>query len=108
MSRLASSPRARSVPDSPTSARRPTVASAGRARRAVACLVVAAEILVIASTGASSVTIECRIGAPFAGRRAGITVWIGDHRRGDPDRQVRLDVCATSFPVDAVVAGPRG
>src|SRR5687768_10999723 len=66
-----------------------------RARRALACLVVAAEILVIAWAGAGTVTIECRLLSPIGEHRFGITAWITRGAELQTDWRLVVRACPT-------------
>jgi hypothetical protein len=64
-----------------------------RARRALACLVVATEILMVALTGAGTVTVECRLVTPIGEHRIGVTAWIARGARVEPGRRLVLPAC---------------
>ena len=79
----------------PSASRRQRAADTpARARRAVAGLILAAEILVVAWTGAGSVTFGCRLGPPFDSREVGITFWSGAGGRAAEGRHTFVHLCA--------------
>jgi hypothetical protein len=79
-------------------------AASDRARRAVACLLVAAEILVVVWAGAGTVTVECRLLSPFGQHRFAVTVGITPGGEIGPDRPFVARAC----PVQARFGGDSG